>query len=74
MDHETLPLNGSFGILINGVTRQNLSDKTFQTEAYDIWLSYGGLVAVRGEELRDITNGLDTVDKINNVTWPTKPS
>ena len=55
MDHETLPLNGSFGILINGVTRQNLSDKTFQTEAYDIWLSYGGLVAVRGEELRDIT-------------------
>ena len=26
------------------------------------------------EELRDITNGLDTVDKINNVTWPTKPS
>ena len=25
------------------------------------------------EELRDITNGLDTVDKINNVTWPTSP-
>jgi len=23
--------------------------------------------------LRDLTNGLDTVEKINNVTWPTKP-
>ena len=26
------------------------------------------------QELRDMTSGLDTVDKINNVTWPTKPS
>ena len=26
------------------------------------------------QELRDLTSGLDTVDKINNVTWPTKPS
>ena len=25
------------------------------------------------QELRDITNGLDTVDKCKNVTWPTKP-
>jgi len=25
------------------------------------------------QELRDITNGLDTVDKVKNVTWPTKP-
>ena len=25
------------------------------------------------QELRDITNGLDTVDKCNAVTWPTKP-
>ena len=55
MDHETSPLNGSFGILINGVTRQNLSDKSFQTEVYNTWLSCGGLVAVRGEDLRDIT-------------------
>ena len=23
--------------------------------------------------LRDITNGLSTVEDINNVTWPTKP-
>ena len=26
------------------------------------------------QELRDLTNGLDTVNKVNNVTWPTKPS
>jgi len=25
------------------------------------------------QNLRDITNGLDTVEKCNNVTWPTKP-
>ena len=24
-------------------------------------------------KLRDITNGLDTVDKVKTVTWPTKP-
>ena len=26
------------------------------------------------QQLRDLTGGLDTVDKVNNVTWPTKPS
>jgi|TARA_A100001391_G_scaffold200649_1_gene185669 hypothetical protein len=26
------------------------------------------------QELRDITNGLDTVEKCNAVTWPTKPT
>lgn len=25
------------------------------------------------QELRDLTNGLTTVDEINEVTWPTKP-
>jgi len=25
------------------------------------------------QNLRDLTNGLDTVDKCKNVTWPTKP-
>ena len=25
------------------------------------------------QALRDITNGLDTVEKVNNKTWPTKP-
>ena len=26
------------------------------------------------QQLRDLTSGLDTGDKVNNVTWPTKPS
>ncbi len=25
------------------------------------------------QNLRDITNGVDTVEKVNNITWPTKP-
>ena len=25
------------------------------------------------KDLRDLPNGLDTVDKVKNVTWPTKP-
>ena len=25
------------------------------------------------QDLRDLTNGLDTVEKVANVTWPTKP-
>ena len=25
------------------------------------------------QALRDLTNGLDTIEKVNNVTWPTKP-
>ena len=25
------------------------------------------------QALRDITNGVDTVEKINAITWPTKP-
>jgi len=26
------------------------------------------------QELRDLPKGLDTEDKVNNVTWPTEPS
>jgi hypothetical protein len=25
------------------------------------------------QELRDITNGLTTIEQVNNVTWPNKP-
>ena len=25
------------------------------------------------QDLRDLTNGLDTVEKVANVTWPSKP-
>ena len=26
------------------------------------------------QQLRDLPSGLDTVDKVNNVTWPSEPS
>jgi hypothetical protein len=39
-----------------------LSDQTLSTE-----------MSTYRQSLRDITNGLDTVEKCNNVTWPTKP-
>jgi hypothetical protein len=25
------------------------------------------------QNLRDITNGLSTIEDVNNITWPTKP-
>ena len=33
----------------------------------DAWKTYR-------QALRDLTNGLDTVDKVNSVIWPTEPS
>ena len=33
----------------------------------DAWKTYR-------QALRDLTNGLDTADKVNSVTWPTEPS
>ena len=55
MKHQTSSLNGDFGIKIEGVTRRDLGDPGFQAEAFDLWTRHGGLVAVRGEELVDIT-------------------
>ena len=39
-----------------------LSDNTLSTD-----------MANYRTQLRDITNGLTTVEDVNNVTWPTKP-
>ena len=33
----------------------------------DSWKTYR-------QSLRDLTNGLDTEDKVNKVTWPEEPS
>lgn len=48
-------LNGDFGIAIDQVTRRDLSDAKFQSEAYDLWMQHGGLLAVRGEDLAEIS-------------------
>ena len=39
-----------------------LSDNTLSTE-----------MTTYRQDLRDITNGVDTVEKCNNINWPTKP-
>jgi hypothetical protein len=45
-----------------------------QTDFYalsDVTMS--GTMETYRQELRDLPSGLDTVDKVANVTWPTKP-
>ena len=51
--------------------RNNLLNQTDWTANSDVTMS-SDMTAYR-KDLRDLTNGIDTVDKINNVTWPTKP-
>jgi alpha-ketoglutarate-dependent taurine dioxygenase len=55
MKIETSALNGDFGILIDRVTRDDLADPAFQRNAYDLWTRHGGLLAVRGDGLPDMT-------------------
>ena len=54
MKNSTSALNGEFGLIINDVSRRDLKDQDFQREAYDLWTQHGGLLAVRGDDLRDI--------------------
>jgi len=43
-----------------------LQDSTYTDAQVAEWVIYR-------QALRDITNGLTTVDQVNAVTWPTKP-
>ena len=43
-----------------------LQDSTYTDEQVAEWIIYR-------QALRDITNGITTVEQANNVTWPTKP-
>lgn len=54
MEHKTSSLNGAFGLMIEGVRRQDLADPVFQREAYELWTRHGGLLAVRGDDLGDL--------------------
>lgn len=44
------------------------------TQSRDLTLSNDDAWKTYRQALRDLTNGLDTVDKVNSVTWPTEPS
>ena len=51
MQHKTSPLNGRFGVMIEGVRRTDLLDPAFQRDAYALWTRHGGLLALRGADL-----------------------
>lgn len=53
MHHKHSPLNGDFGVMIEGVSRGDLADPAFQREAYELWTRHGGLLAVRGADLAE---------------------
>jgi hypothetical protein len=51
--------------------RDNLLKETDYLALSDNTLSAN--MSTYRQALRDITNGLTTVEQVNNVTWPTKP-
>ena len=52
--------------------RNNLLKETDYYALSDVTMSDD--MATYRQNLRDLTNGLDTAEKVDNVTWPTKPS
>ena len=71
---ETAWTNGAFARAMDTL-RTNRNRKIAETDYLALsdvtmssaWTTYR-------QALRDITNGVDTVEKAENVTWPTKPS
>ena len=54
--------------------RQQRNSKLAETDFYalsDVTMSED--MTTYRQNLRDLTNGLSTVDDVKNVTWPTKP-
>ena len=63
IDRAMKVLRGERNRLLVGTDYLGNSDVTMS----DAWTTYR-------QALRDITSGVDSVDKADNVTWPTKPS
>ena len=55
MNRTTSSLNGNFGIKIDDVTPSDLTDPAFQSWAYELWLTHGGLLAIRGAALATLS-------------------
>jgi len=70
---ETAWANGAFDRAIANVRmkRDRLLSETDYLALSDNTLT-SDMTTYR-QNLRDITNGVDTVEKVNNITWPTKP-
>ena len=60
------------------ISLSNLRDKRNSLLAETDWWGASDITMTDAQkkyrqDLRDITAGLDTVDKVNAVVWPTKP-
>ena len=55
MEYQTSALKDDFGISVEDVSRRDLGDEDFQHHAYDLWTRHGGLLAVRGGDLAEIS-------------------
>ena len=55
MTHSKTTLNGDFGIQLNNITCDDLADPDFQSKAYQLWASHGGLLVVRGKDLSKLS-------------------
>ena len=54
--------------------RDNRNNLLAQTDFYALSdLTMSEVMTTYRQELRDLTNGLSTVEDVNNVTYPTKP-
>ena len=56
MAHKINSLNGDFGIMIEGVSREDLSSPEFKQQAHELWTEKGGLIGLRGTDLTQLTS------------------
>ena len=55
MTYEARTLNGSFGLLFDGLTCLDLNDKEFRRTAYRKWIEHHGLLILRGTNLAKLS-------------------
>ena len=56
MPHKINSLNGDFGIMIEGVSREDLLSSEFKEQVHELWTEKGGLVGLRGSDLTQLTS------------------
>ena len=56
MAHKINSLNGDFGIMIEGVSREDLLSSEFKQQAHELWTEKGGLIGLRGTDLTQLTS------------------
>ena len=70
---ETAWTNGAFDRAIANL-RQERNRKLAETDFHALSdNTMSADMTTYRQNLRDLTNGISTVDDINNITWPTKP-